>query len=138
MISANFWKATMLCHSVRSCQLPSLSLKRSFVAMENLATGMPPCVNFTSGSLPRFPMRMTLFTLFIDQNSFEMLTIAELRWPLAVRHVRQNCDESAALRRNMEQHEIDDHARHRNIKPKWKRPARDGSNAGKLRSQYAG
>src|SRR5580704_14310883 len=54
----------MLCHSVRSCQLPSLSLKRSLVASENLATGMPPGVYFTSGSLPRFPIRMTLLTLF--------------------------------------------------------------------------
>src|SRR5580658_2343918 len=54
----------MLCHSVRSCHWPSLSLKRSFVAIENLATGMPPCVYFTSGSFPRFPIRMTLLTLF--------------------------------------------------------------------------
>src|SRR5271170_83091 len=54
----------MLCHSVRSCQFPSLSLKRSLVASENLATGIPPGVYFTSGSLPRFPIRMTLLTLF--------------------------------------------------------------------------
>src|SRR5271167_1259892 len=54
----------MLCHSVRSCHWPSLSLKRSLVASENLATGMPPWVYFTSGSLPRFPIRMTLLTLF--------------------------------------------------------------------------
>src|ERR1700732_4344803 len=54
----------MLCHSVRSCHWPSLSLKRSLVASVNLATGMPPWVYFTSGSLPRFPIRMTLLTLF--------------------------------------------------------------------------
>src|ERR1039457_7042353 len=54
----------MLCHSVRACQLPSLSLKRSLVARLNLATGVPCGVNFTSGSLPRLPMRMTLLTLF--------------------------------------------------------------------------
>src|SRR5271167_5070597 len=54
----------MLCHSVRSCQLPSLSLKRSLVARLNLATGVPCGVNFTSGSLPRLPMRITLLTLF--------------------------------------------------------------------------
>src|SRR5579862_1950237 len=54
----------MLCHSVRSCHWPSLSLKRSLVANENLATGIPPWVYFTSGSLPRFPIRITLLTLF--------------------------------------------------------------------------
>src|SRR6266851_381957 len=54
----------MLCHSVRSCQLPSLSLKRSLVARVNLATGVPCGVYFTSGSLPRLPTRMTLLTLF--------------------------------------------------------------------------
>src|ERR1700733_12606844 len=59
----------MLCHSVRSCHWPSLSLKRSFVAIENLATGMPPWVYFTSGSLPRFPIRMTLLTLFPAMNA---------------------------------------------------------------------
>src|SRR5579863_5871131 len=59
----------MLCHSVRSCQLPSLSLKRSLVASENLATGMPPGVYFTSGSLPRFPIRMTLLTLLPAMNA---------------------------------------------------------------------
>ena len=36
----------------------------SFVASENLATGVPVGVYLTSGSLPRFPIRMTLFTLF--------------------------------------------------------------------------
>src|SRR5579863_5662233 len=59
----------MLCHSVRSCHWPSLSLKRSLVAIENLATGMPPWVYFTSGSLPRFPIRMTLLTLFPAMNA---------------------------------------------------------------------
>src|SRR5258708_35573833 len=54
----------MLCHSVRSCQLPSLSLNRSLVAKLNLATGVPWGVYLTSGSLPRRPRRMTLLTLF--------------------------------------------------------------------------
>src|SRR5579863_8020027 len=63
-ISAVRAQAVMLCHSVRSCQLPSLSLKRSLVARLNLATGVPCGVNFTSGSLPRLPMRITLLTLF--------------------------------------------------------------------------
>src|SRR5258708_34198619 len=54
----------MLCHSVRYCQLPSLSLNRSLVAKLNLATGVPWGVYLTSGSLPRRPRRMTLLTLF--------------------------------------------------------------------------
>src|ERR1700733_10283966 len=54
----------MLCHSVRSCHWPSLSLNRSFVANENLATGVPLGVYLSSGSLPRFPIRITLLTLF--------------------------------------------------------------------------
>src|ERR1051326_241576 len=64
MISAVRCQATSECHSVRSCQLPSLSLKRSLVASVNLATGVPLGVYLTSGSLPRCPTRMTLFTLF--------------------------------------------------------------------------
>src|SRR5271165_271945 len=68
-ISAVRWKATRLCHSVRSCQLPSLSLTRSVVASENRATAMPACVYFTSGSLPRLPIRMTLLTLFAISGS---------------------------------------------------------------------
>src|SRR5215472_3847983 len=54
----------MLCHSVRSCHSPALSLYRSLVARLNLATGTPLGVYLTSGSLPRFPTRITLFTLF--------------------------------------------------------------------------
>jgi hypothetical protein len=54
----------MLCHSVRSCHLSSRSLNLSLVARLKLATGMPVCEYLTSGSLPTFPMRMTLFTLF--------------------------------------------------------------------------
>src|SRR3954465_9639398 len=55
----------MLCHSVRSFHSPlCLSLKFSFVAMLNLVTAVPCGVYLSSGSLPRVPMRMTLFTLF--------------------------------------------------------------------------
>src|ERR1700731_4522249 len=71
MISASRCHATMLCHSVRSCHSPALSLKRSLVARLNLATGTPLGVNLTSGSFPRFPTRITLFTLFaIEEISF--------------------------------------------------------------------
>src|SRR5436309_9203591 len=64
MISARRCQATMLCHSVRSCHSPALSLKRSLVAMLNLATAVPLGVYLTSGSFPRFPTRITLLTLF--------------------------------------------------------------------------
>src|SRR5256885_3093060 len=63
-ISARRCQTTTLCHSVRSCHSPPLSLKRSLVASVSFATGVPLGVYFTSGSLPRFPIRMTLLTLF--------------------------------------------------------------------------
>src|SRR6266705_5224295 len=63
-ISARRCQSTTLCHSVRSCHSPLLSLKRSLVASVILATGVPLGVYLTSGSLPRLPMRITLLTLF--------------------------------------------------------------------------
>src|SRR5215467_1964248 len=60
----------MLCHSVRSCHSPALSLYRSLVARLNFATGTPLGVYLTSGSLPRFPTRITLFTLFAMRDHF--------------------------------------------------------------------
>src|SRR5207302_3335589 len=74
MISASRCQATMLCHSVRSCHSPALSLNRSLVAMLNLATGVPLGVYLTSGSLPRFPTRITLLTLFIVLRSFTFIS----------------------------------------------------------------
>src|SRR5271154_6470433 len=62
-ISASRCHSTTLCHSVRSCHSPLLSLNRSFVAIVSFATGVPCGVYFTSGSFPKFPIRMTLFTL---------------------------------------------------------------------------
>src|SRR5580765_2153689 len=62
-ISAKRCQATMLCHSVRSCHSSLRSLYFSLVARLNLATGVPLGVYFTSGSLPTFPTRITLFTL---------------------------------------------------------------------------
>src|ERR1035437_3321761 len=84
----------MLCHSVRSCHWPSLPLNFSLVATENFATCVPCGVNFISGSFPRFPTRMTLFTPFMSAGSFEMHTITELGGPEAVSHVPKICDES--------------------------------------------
>src|ERR1700682_5184880 len=63
-ISASRCQTTTLCHSVRSCHSPPLSLNRSLVASVSFATGVPLGVYFTSGSFPRFPIRMTLLTLF--------------------------------------------------------------------------
>src|SRR5256885_14995191 len=63
-ISASRCHSTTLCHSVRSAHWPSLSLKRSLVATVSFATGVPLGVYFTSGSLPRFPINITLFRLF--------------------------------------------------------------------------
>src|SRR3984957_921637 len=63
-ISARRCKATMLCLSVRSCHASFRSLNLSLVARLKLATGVPLCEYLTSGSLPTFPTRMTLFTLF--------------------------------------------------------------------------
>src|ERR1700736_5957009 len=63
-ISARRCQSTTLCHSVRSCHSPLLSLKRSLVASVILATGVPLGVYLTSGSLPRLPMRITLLMLF--------------------------------------------------------------------------
>src|SRR5205823_1676455 len=48
---------------------PSVSLYRSLVARVSFATGVPLGVYFTSGSFPRFPMRMTLITLFPAMRS---------------------------------------------------------------------
>src|SRR5690349_10228943 len=54
----------MLCHSVRSCFSPLLSVYRSSVATVNLVTVWPPGVERTSGSFPSRPTRMTLLIMF--------------------------------------------------------------------------
>src|SRR4051812_17944882 len=57
-------KITTRCHSVFSLRSPvPLSRQVSEVAMLRLAIGRPSCVRRISGSLPRFPTRITLFTL---------------------------------------------------------------------------
>src|SRR5580658_10017349 len=63
-ISARRCQSTTLCHSVRSCHSPALSLKRSLVAMVSLATGVPCGVYLISGSFPRLPISRTRFRLF--------------------------------------------------------------------------
>src|SRR5213595_2034478 len=57
-------KITTRCHSVFSLRSPvPLSRQVSEVSMLRLAIGRPSCVRRISGSLPRFPTRITLFTL---------------------------------------------------------------------------
>src|SRR5258706_14887787 len=55
---------TTRCHSVFSLRSPvALSRQLSEVATLRLAIGRPSWVRRISGSLPRFPTRITLFTL---------------------------------------------------------------------------
>src|SRR3954447_10669800 len=57
-------KITTRCHSVFSLHSPvALSRQLSEVATLRLAIGRPSWVRRISGSLPRFPTRITLFTL---------------------------------------------------------------------------
>ena len=61
--SAVLPQRTTRCHSVFSWRCPPLSFQISVVAMLSVATGAPPGVYRSSASRPRFPTRMTLFTL---------------------------------------------------------------------------
>jgi len=56
----------MECHSVCSWAFPALSFQVSLVASENRHTGFPDAMYLISGSLPRLPIKMTLFTLLTD------------------------------------------------------------------------
>src|SRR5688572_7161000 len=57
------FQTTQRCHSVFSCLLPLASFHERLVANEKLATRLPPAADRTSGSLPRFPISVTLFKL---------------------------------------------------------------------------
>src|SRR5580704_5098857 len=61
-ISACLPQTTILCHSVRFCRSPLLSLNVSSVASEKLHTAWPPLVYRVSGSLPKRPTKITLLT----------------------------------------------------------------------------
>src|SRR5438309_158457 len=61
---------TQRCHSVFSCFEPAASFHERLVARENVATRFPPDVERTSGSLPRFPIKMTLFKLRLTYSSW--------------------------------------------------------------------
>src|SRR5258705_9847413 len=56
---------THRCHSVFSCFSPFAEFHVRLVASENVATRLPPVVDLTSGSLPRFPISITLFRLLL-------------------------------------------------------------------------
>src|SRR6201996_4443372 len=57
-------KITTRCHSVFSLRSPvALSRQVSDVAIRRLAIGRPSWVRLISGSAPRLPIRITLFTL---------------------------------------------------------------------------
>src|SRR5437762_1850636 len=64
----------MSCHSVRSCLAPEASFHAVVVATEKRASVVPCGVVRISGSLPRFPMRITLLTLAMCSPSFQVLT----------------------------------------------------------------
>src|ERR1039457_4235937 len=57
------FQAMHLCHSVFSCFSPAAEFHWRVVASEKFATLLPLFVVRISGSLPRFPMRVTLFRL---------------------------------------------------------------------------
>src|SRR5689334_16176263 len=61
---------TQRCHSVFSCFVPLASFHERLVARENVATRFPPVVERTSGSLPRFPINVTLFKLRLMYSSW--------------------------------------------------------------------
>src|SRR3954469_24290336 len=61
---------TQRCHSVFSCFAPPASFHERLVASEKVATRLPPVVDRTSGSFPRFPIRVTLFKLRLTDSSW--------------------------------------------------------------------
>src|SRR3712207_1068295 len=57
------FQTTQRCHSVFSWRAPLASFHERLVASEKVATRLPPVVERTSGSFPRFPIKLTLFRL---------------------------------------------------------------------------
>src|SRR5688572_28351982 len=62
-VDAFEFQTTQRCHSVFSCFSPDGEFHDRLVASENVATRLPPDVERTSGSAPRFPINVTLFRL---------------------------------------------------------------------------
>src|SRR5215216_7301262 len=74
---------THRCHSVFSCLAPDASFHERLVASEKVATRLPPVVERTSGSFPRFPISVTLFKLRLTNSSWREF------WDLAAHDVIQ-------------------------------------------------
>src|SRR5687767_5964117 len=70
------FQTTQRCHSVFSCLLPLASFHERLVAREKLATRLPPAADRTSGSLPRFPISVTLFKLRLTFASWRVSCLA--------------------------------------------------------------
>src|SRR5262249_23693634 len=68
-----FPQTTTVCHSVACCFSPFAPTQVLDVARENLVTAFPFGVKRVSGSLPRFPIRITLFTISFSFRSFQLL-----------------------------------------------------------------
>src|SRR6476620_12320232 len=68
---------TQRCHSVFSCLAPAASFHSRLVASEKVATRLPPVVERTSGSLPRFPISCTLFRLLLTVPPGESSVLAQ-------------------------------------------------------------
>src|SRR3954470_16436423 len=66
---------TQRCHSVFSCLAPPASFHDRLVASENVATRLPPVVERTSGSFPRFPISVTLFKLRLIHSSLGKMSM---------------------------------------------------------------
>src|SRR3954465_7602875 len=64
------FQTTQRCHSVFSCFDPDASFHDRLVAREKVATRLPPVVERTSGSFPRFPINVTLFKLRLTISSW--------------------------------------------------------------------
>src|SRR5712675_2440378 len=64
-VEALLFHTTHRCHSVFSCFSPLGEFHCRLVASENVATLLPPVVDRTSGSLPRFTISITLFRLLL-------------------------------------------------------------------------
>src|SRR6478735_9223860 len=80
---------TTRCHSVFSLRSPvALSRQFSEVATLRLAIGRPSWVRRISGSLPRFPTRITLFTLpaIAALHSRKLCIGQSPSYPLGPRH----------------------------------------------------
>src|SRR3954468_4982426 len=88
---------THRCHSVFSCFSPFGEFHCRLVASENVATRLPPVVDLTSGSLPRFPISITLFRLLLTVPPGESSCPAQNSIGRGQHRVNQRFQRSAKL-----------------------------------------